>query len=146
MSSDTASFQRSVDDMHQYSTSSFVVYYCVVIGFCALLRCLVLHRVRDFPLRPRLLEAITCAEQYACWLGHLRVAAVYGAEYALALLAAANVYRWLTQYPGTTANPLSYLMAFVVGECCMSVEEMCTRIGVQVSTLHDTLLLPAFIT
>jgi len=129
---DSASYQRALDDIHDSSTSSFVLFYSVVVGFCALLRCLVLNRIRDCPLRPRLLEAITCGEQYACWLGHLRVAAVYGTDVALATLAAASVYRWMTQCPGTTANPLSYMLAFVVGQCCMTVEEMCARIGIQV--------------
>ena len=96
---------------------------------------MVLNRIRDCPLRPRLLEAITCGEQYACWLGHLRVAVVYGADIALAALAGASVYRWMTQCAGTTANPLSYLLAFVVGQCGMTIEEMSSRIGVQVSIL-----------
>jgi len=61
------------------------------------------------------------------------VAAVYGADIALATLAGASVYRWMTQCPGTTANPLSYLLAFVVGQCGMTVEEMGARIGIQVS-------------
>ena len=128
---DTASYNRALDEISD-ATSSFVLYYAIVIGFCALLRCLVLNQIRDTPLRPRLLEAVTCGEQYACWLGHLRVSAVYGADIALAALTVTNVYRWMTQCPGTTANPLSYLLAFVVGQCCMTIEEMCARIGIQV--------------
>jgi len=127
-----ASYQRALDEIRQSSASSFVLYYAVVVGVSALLRCVVLNRVRDCPLRPRLLEAIACAEHYACWLGHLRVAAVYGADVALMGLAVASVYRWMTQCPGTTANPLSYLLAFVVGQCSMTVEEMCNRIAIQV--------------
>jgi len=129
-----ASYQRTLQEIRHTSTSSFVLYYAVVVGFCALMRCLVLNRIRDCPLRPRLLEAITCAEQYACWLGHLRVAAVYGADIALMALAAASVYRWMTQCPGTTVNPLSYMLAFVVRQCSMTVEEMCNRVAIQVCT------------
>lgn len=141
LSKDSASYERIVAQLQETSTPSFVMYYSVVIGFCALMRCLVLNRIRDCPLRPRLLEAITCAEQYACWLGHLRVGAVYGAEVALAALVGASVYRWLTQCPGTTANPLSYMVAFVIGQCCMTAEEVFYRIAIQVcptsnSTAH----------
>ena len=35
---DSASYQRVLDEIYQSSTSSFVLYYAVVIGFCALLR------------------------------------------------------------------------------------------------------------
>jgi len=133
---DLATYQRVLDEIYDTSTSAFVLYYAVVIGFCALLRSLVLNQIHDCPLRPRLLEAITCGEQYACWLGHLRVSLVYGTDVGLAALAGASLYRWMTQCPGTTANPLSYMLAFVVGQCCMTVEEMCSRIGIQVCTEH----------
>jgi len=135
-----SSYQKALDKIQDSSTSSFVLYYCVVIGFCALLRCLVTNRVRDCPLRPRLLEAITCGELYACWLGHLRVALVYGSDVALVALAGATLYRWMTQCPGTTANPLSYMLAFVIRQCCMTVEEMCTRVAFQVCIYSSTSL------
>jgi len=131
---DTASYEKTVEEIYDSSTSSFVLYYSVVLGICALLRSLVLNRIRDCPLRPRLLEAITCGEQYAYWLGHLRVASVFGTDIALVALAGASVYRWMTQCPGTTANPLSYMLAFVVGQCGMTIEEMFARVGIQVST------------
>jgi len=132
--SNAAYYQQTLEEIRQLSTSSFVLYYAVVIGFCALVRCVVLNRICDCPLRPRLLEAITCAELYACWLGHLRVAAVYGPDIALMALAGSSVYRWMTQCPGTTANPLSYMLAFVVRQCSMTVEETFSRIAIQVCT------------
>jgi len=132
-----AAYDASLDEIRQSSSAAFVLYYAVVIGFCALLRGLVINRVLDCPLRPRLLEAITCAELYACWLGHLRLATVYGADVAVMAFVCASVYRWITQCPGTTANPLSYMLAFVFGQCSMSVEEMCSRIAVQVSSHHS---------
>jgi len=132
---DAASYQKAVFDIRLSATSSFVLYYAIVVGFCALVRCLVLNRIRDSPLRPRLLEAITCMEQYACWLGHMRVEAAFGSDMALAALTGSSVYRWMTQCPGTTANPFSYMLAFVVGQCCMSVEEMSSRIAIQVALI-----------